>query len=363
MKKAGKKAKKELTGTLAERLVKASKSKHTSILKKSVFYTEDRPKIPTRIPLLNVAATGTIYGCVEPGVHTIAGPSKHFKTSYGLEMVKAYQDFYDDAICIYLDSEFGSPPAYLETFGLDTNRIIHIPVDTVECLKTETVNQLNEIQRGDHVIIFIDSAGGLGSEKEILDAESGDIKVDFTRAKELNSFYRIVIPKVNIKGVPCIVINHTYKTIEMFAKDKLKGGEGGIFASNTIWFIGKAQETAGTGASKELLGFTFTINIDKSRCIREKSKFPISVQYDRGILKYSGLGELAEEFGIISDSKIGKKGAWTYADHETGEEIIILKDEAMESDEFWELILKQTDFEQQIKSKYVISNNRIKEKE
>jgi RecA/RadA recombinase len=270
-------------------------------------------------------------------------------------MCKAYQDQYEDALIIYLDSEFGSPPEYLAKFGLDPSRIIHIPIDTVETLKTETVNQLNEIERGDHVMIFIDSAGGLGSEKEIDDAENGDIKVDFTRAKQLNSFYRIIIPKVNIKGITCVVINHTYKTIEMFAKDKLKGGEGGVFASNTIWFVGKAQETNGkTGKDKELLGFTFSINIDKSRHIKEGSKFPISVQWDRGILKYSGLGDLAEEFGILETGKIGYKGAWVYIDKATGEEFKISKDDAFTDDEWWDRILKQTNFSEMIKDKYII---------
>ena len=351
---AGKK-KAPKTGTLAERLLKASKSQYTSILDKSEFYNEERDKVPTRVPLLNFALCGDINAGIEPGVVTIAGPSKHFKTSYGLEMAKAYQDKYDDGIIIMLDSEFGSPPEYLAKFGLDPSRIIHIPIDTVETLKTEAVNQLNEIERGDHVIMFIDSAGGLGSEKEIEDAEGGDIKVDFTRAKQLNSFYRIVIPKVNIKGITCVVINHTYQTIEMFSKAKLKGGEGGVYASNTIWFVGKAQETNGkTGKDKELLGFTFSILIDKSRHIKEGTKFPISVQWDRGILKYSGMGDLAEEFGILETGKIGHKGAWFYADRDTGEELKITKDDAMSDDEWWDRVLKQTNLSDLIKEKYLI---------
>lgn len=352
---AGKKKEDKVkSGTLAERLVKATKTTHASILTNSEFYGESE-QIITEIPLLNIALGGDVESGIEPGVITIAGPSKHFKTSYGLKMCKAFQDKYSDGLIIYIDSEFGSPPKYLSKFGLDTDRIIHIPVDTVECLKTETVRQLNEIERGDHVMIFIDSAGGLGSEKEIADAESGDVKADFTRAKELNSFYRIIIPKVNMRSIPCIIINHTYKTIEMFAKDKLKGGEGGIYASNVIWFIGRSQDTNGqSGVKKELYGYTFTITIDKSRYIKEGSKFPITVHWDKGILKYSGMGELAEEFGIVESGKIGYSGAWVYADRETGEELKIEKDKAMFDDVWWNRILTQTDFKEQIKKKYLI---------
>jgi penicillin-binding protein 1A len=37
-----------------------------------------------------------------------------------------------DAVCLYYDSEFGSPPAYLETFGIDLGRVLHTPVIHVE---------------------------------------------------------------------------------------------------------------------------------------------------------------------------------------------------------------------------------------
>ena len=40
--------------------------------------------IPTDIPMLNVALSGDIDGGLTPGLTMLAGPSKHFKTSFAL---------------------------------------------------------------------------------------------------------------------------------------------------------------------------------------------------------------------------------------------------------------------------------------
>lgn len=70
---------------------------------------------------------------------------------------------------------------------------------------------------------------------------------------------------------------------------------GPRYSANQVWIITKAQEKSGT----ELEGFTFTINIDKSRFVREKSKIPLKVTFENGIDYYSGLLDLALESGHI----------------------------------------------------------------
>ena len=66
---------------------------------------------------------------------------------------------------------------------------------------------------------------------------------------------------------------------------------GGMYSANYVFIIGKAQEKDGT----ELVGWNFTINIEKSRYTKEKSKFPFLVTYKGGISKYTGLMDLALE--------------------------------------------------------------------
>jgi hypothetical protein len=51
--------------------------------------------------------------------------------------------------------------------------------------------------------------------------------------------------------------------------------------------------------TKEILGYDFSINVDKSRYVREKSKLKLIVRYDGGIDKYSGIFDLALDSGHI----------------------------------------------------------------
>lgn len=73
------------------------------------------------------------------------------------------------------------------------------------------------------------------------------------------------------------------------------------YAANWMWIIGKSQEKE----NNELSGFTFTINIEKSRFVREKAKFPLTVHFSGGIDKYSGLFDLAVATGFILNPKQG----------------------------------------------------------
>ena len=68
--------------------------------------------VPTAVPMINVALSGKFDGGITSGLTVIAGPSKNYKTSFGLLMMKAYQDKFPDAVILFYDSEFGSPQAY-----------------------------------------------------------------------------------------------------------------------------------------------------------------------------------------------------------------------------------------------------------
>ena len=60
-----------------------------SVLSKSTLFEKYDP-ISTTVPLINVALSGKVDGGLLPGVLMIAGPSKHFKTAFGLLMVSAF---------------------------------------------------------------------------------------------------------------------------------------------------------------------------------------------------------------------------------------------------------------------------------
>lgn len=209
--------------SLKDRLIKASTSKMASDLTKSKFFNE-KDICRTKIPMMNIALGGALDSGLMSGLTIFAGPSKHFKSNMGLTMISAYMKKHPDAICLFYDSEFGITPAYLRSMGVDPERVVHTPIQSVEQLKIDMTNQLEEIERGEKVIVFIDSIGNMASKKETEDALNEKTVADMTRAKALKSLFRIATPYFTIKNIPCIAINHTIETMEMFSKTVMTGG-------------------------------------------------------------------------------------------------------------------------------------------
>jgi RecA/RadA recombinase len=333
-----------------DKLKKNSKIKETSVLSKSKFFNE-KDMVPTPVPMVNVALSGDINGGLTPGLTVLAGPSKHFKTSFALLMAAAYLDKYEDAVMLFYDSEFGSPQSYFEAFGIDTSRVLHTPIKDAEELKFDIMGQLENIERNDKVIVVIDSIGNLASKKEKEDALNEKSVADMTRARALKSLFRMVTPYLTMNDIPMIAINHTYKEIGLFPKDVVSGGTGIYYSADNIWIIGRRQEKDGT----EIKGYHFIVNIEKSRYVKEKSKIPISVSWEGGIQTWSGLIDLAVEGGFVHKGKKGRSTGYAVIDQSTGEidEKVYYERETM-NEEFWMPILEDTKFSEFISGKYKI---------
>lgn len=209
--------------SILDKIKKNSTIKESAILSKSKFFT-DKDMISTAVPIINVALSGKLDGGLTPGLTMWAGPSKHFKTAFSLLMAKSYLDKYPDAALLFYDSEFGSPQSYFQSFGIDTDRVVHTPLTDIEELKFDIMKQLQSVERGEHLIILIDSIGNLASKKEVDDALDGKSVADMSRAKQVKSLFRMVTPHLNLKDIPMVVVNHTYKEIGMFPKDVVGGG-------------------------------------------------------------------------------------------------------------------------------------------
>jgi RecA/RadA recombinase len=336
--------------SLLDKIKKNSTIKETAILSKSKFFNS-KDLITTPIPAMNVAFSGDVDGGYTPGLTMWAGPSKHFKTAFSLLMAKAYQDKYPDAVILFYDSEFGTPQSYFDSFGINRDQVVHTPITDVEQLKFDIMNQIKEIQRGEHVLILVDSIGNLASKKEVEDALDQKSVGDMTRAKQIKSLFRMVTPHLTLKDIPMVVVNHTYKTMEMYAKDVVGGGTGSYYSADNIYILGRQQEKEGT----ELIGYSFIINVEKSRYVREKSKIPVTVRFDGGISRYSGLLDMALESGHVVKPN---NGWYAKVDMETGEvEAKKVRLADTESEEFWESILVDKTFKEWIRNRYQFTSN------
>ncbi|PHS22169.1 MAG: recombinase RecA [Robiginitomaculum sp.] len=341
---------------LRDKLVAASTLKYTSPLEKSEVFGP-KVMVSTAVPMINVALSGRVDGGISPGLLTLAGPSKHFKSVFGLIMAAAWMKKHKDCELLFFDSEFGSPLSYFESLGIDTTRVTHIPITNVEELKVEVSNMLSVIGKKDKVFILIDSIGNLASKKEVDDAMDGKSVADMTRAKQLKSVFRIITPHLTLKKIPMVVINHTYMTQEMFSKAVVSGGTGVYYSSDDVWIIGRQQDKA-KASDKTISGYNFIINIDKSRSVVEKSKIPITVSFEGGVAKFSGLFELAKEAGILTSAKVGW---YQYVDSDgVVDESKSYRARDFDKDEvFWTKVFKETKFADWIKNKYTLSTGSL----
>ena len=333
--------------SVLEKLTNNSTIKLTSIITESKVFGK-KEMAPTPVPMINVALSGHIDGGLVPGMLMLAGPSKHFKSAFALLMAAAYQKKYDDAVILFYDSEFGTPQAYFESFGIDMERVVHTPVTDVEELKFDITSQLKNIEKGDHVCIVIDSVGNLASKKEVEDALNEKSVADMSRAKQMKSLFRIITPHLNLKDIPLVAINHTYKEIGLYPKDIVSGGTGAYYSSDAIWIVGRQQEKDG----KEIKGYHFVINIEKSRHVREKSKIPITVTFEGGISKWSGLLDVAVEGEYINKPKLGW---YEPVDPATGEVLsdkLLRAKDIIDNKDFWLMMFEKTDLKDYIHNRY-----------
>jgi RecA/RadA recombinase len=338
---------------LKERLIKNSTVQQTAILTDSKIYNK-KDMIPTSVPIINIALSGKMEGGLTPGLTVLAAPSRHFKSAFSLLMAGAFLKKYPDGIILFYDSEFGTPESYFTSFEIPTDSVVHTPITDLEQLKFDIMHQLNELKREDKVMIVIDSVGNLASKKEVEDALKQSSAADMTRAKQMKSLFRMVTPHLTIKDIPMVVVNHTYQTQELYSKSVVSGGTGIMYSADNIWIIGRQQDKD----DKELLGYNFIINIEKSRFVKEKSKIPITVGFDSGINKWSGLFDLALEGKFITKPKVGW---YARVNQETGEVMDKNYREAdiVDNGEFWKTIFAETNFQQWIEEKYSLGGTKM----
>jgi len=121
---------------------------------------------------------------------------------------------------------------------------------------------------------------------------------------------------------------------------------GLYYSANQIFIIGRSQEKDGT----EITGWNFTLNIEKSRFVKEKSKLAIQVSYDEGINPFSGLLDMAIESGHVTKPKNG----WY---NKTGETKNV-REKDTNTYEFWNSIVEDETFKEFVKGKYMLTTKR-----
>lgn len=327
-------------------------------------YADKKPLVTLSTPAMNLAHSGRFDVGPSWGSHQIVGESKTFKTLFLAIQVAEFLNEHPKAVCVFADSEGGANIHYWESVGAPLDRVIHIPVTTVEEHSALIMNVLDQYDANsdEQLIIATDSMGQLGSRKELdntLDDEAS--KQDFTRAKSMNSFWRLVIPQLNVLRVPFIWIGGTYATTDKYKPVEISGGKKGVLGSDSIWMITKAQQKESvkneeTGKSKEeKTGFNFNVKIEKGRFCQEGTVIPVTVRFKGGVYKWSFVLEAAREVGAVEMPSNG----W----YQRSEKIGFFDDKKVQkngmTDQWYEELLDSPEFQDLIEKRYRVSSESL----
>jgi len=259
-------------------------------------------------------------------VIAIGGQSGTGKTFLTLNFAKQaqLQGYY----IIYLDSEGAIDNDLVTKFGMDPSMFRIDPIATVESLKiymAKFIKKMEDMRKDGYelpkVLICLDSMGNLASSKEVNDAETGSEKQDMTRAKQLKSIFRIVTHKLGVLGIPMILTNHTYMSMDMYPREIFSGGSGAVYNASILLMITKAKLKTGDEDELDLgqSGIIVTAKTEKNRLAKPK-KVKFEISFNSGANPYKGLENWCtiENFEKVGIAK-GKMEMIDEVDEETGE--------------------------------------------
>lgn len=321
---------------------------HTNakLIEDVTYFSEGIQFYKTALPVMNLILSGLFDGGLHGGMTVYAGPSRHFKTNFGLVDMKAFLDADPENHVMFYDSERGLSKTQLVEHGIDMSRVVYDEVYYVEDLSTKMTSLLNDLPKKAKIMFFVDSVGNLPSLSELEKAIDGKVTAEMQRAKTIKSFCRLVSGSLKFKDIPCVVIAHTYNTMEMFSKVVVSGGTGLQYSPDNVIVISRSQEK---DEDDVLAGWRFNMLAEKTRFIKEKTKFSVTVTYDEGIHKYSGLKDLLLMFFEVEEIRINRKKGYRLTLNNG--KVLESADEFIDRDEvFWETVFAGTDFKKLVEA-------------
>ena len=283
-------------------IIKETGNEFASLASEGITAGDVTSFIDTGSYSFNALLSGSIYGGL-PGnrITAIAGEAATGKTFFALGILKNYLDKDKDAGVVLFESENAVSKDMIEARGVDSKRVVVVPVSTVQEFRSQSIKILDKyLQQPDierkPLMFVLDSLGMLSTTKEMEDTAAGKETRDMTRSQIVKSTFRVLTLKLGQANVPMLMTNHTYDVIgSMFPQKEMGGGSGLKYAASTIIYLGKRKEKIGT----EVVGNIIHCKTYKSRITKENSQIDVKLTYKRGLDKYYGLLQLGEEAGIF----------------------------------------------------------------
>ncbi len=284
-------------------LIKASGNEYANIVSEGVAAGDVDEFIDTGSHIFNALLSGSLYGGLPSNkITAIAGESATGKTYFALGMVKQFLEDHKDSAVFYFESESAISKDMIESRGIDSSRVVIVPVVTVQQFRNQAISILDKFaetpkSKRPKMMFVLDSLGMLSTTKEIEDTAEGKETKDMTRAQITKGAFRVLTLKLGRVGIPMIVTNHTYDVIgSMFPQKEMGGGSGLKYAASSIIFLSKKKEKEGT----EIIGNIIHCKNAKSRMTVENRMVDVRLSYDKGLDRYYGLLDMALAFNVFT---------------------------------------------------------------
>jgi RecA/RadA recombinase len=281
-------------------IIKQTGNEYAALVSEGVEAGDVDEFIDTGSYIFNALLSGSLHGGLPANkITALAGESATGKTFFVLGMVKNFLDSNPDAGVLYFESESAITKQMIENRGIDSRRMVILPVTTVQEFRTQTLKVLDnyiENKEKKPMMLVLDSLGMLSTTKEIEDTADGKETRDMTRAQLIKATFRVLTLKLGKAGVPLVITNHTYDSMgSMFPTKEMSGGTGLKYSASSIVFLSKKKEKDGT----EVVGNIIHCKNYKSRLTMENKMVDVRLSYQRGLDKYYGLLELAEKYNVF----------------------------------------------------------------
>ena len=283
-------------------IIKTTGNEYAALVSDGVEAGDVENFIDTGSYVFNALLSGSIYGGLPANkITALAGESATGKTYFLMGIVKNFLDANPDSGVVYFESESAITKQMVVDRGIDPDRMVIVPVTTVQEFRTQAIKVLDRYMEQDvdirrPLFLCLDSLGMLSTTKEVEDTADGKETRDMTRAQVLKAAFRVLTLKLGKAKVPMVVTNHTYDSMgSMFPTKEMGGGSGLKYAASSIIFLSKKKEKDGT----EVVGNIVHCKNHKSRLTIENKMVDVRLTYDKGLDKYYGLLELAEKYDIF----------------------------------------------------------------
>ncbi len=274
-------------------IIKETGNEYATLVSDGVESADVTSFIDTGSYSFNALLSGSIYGGM-PGnkITAIAGEAATGKTFFALGICKHFLDMDKNAGVIYFESESAISKDMIESRGVDSSRMVVVPVATVQEFRNQSIKIADKYleqpeDKRKPLMFVLDSLGMLSTTKEMEDTAAGKETRDMTRSQIVKSTFRVLTLKLGKANIPMIMTNHTYDVIgSMFPQKEM---------ASSIVYLGKRKEKDGT----EVIGNVIHCKNYKSRLTKENAKIDVRLTYKQGLDKYYGLLELGEEAGVF----------------------------------------------------------------